>query len=91
MSKRVIEGSAPYEMSPEMDEQVSAMIDQADQDVEEVRVNIRWRKAQVDVIKRAAARFGLPYQTYIKQAVFRQSLADLQASEAAIPGRKQRQ
>jgi len=36
-----------------------------------------------EVIKRAAARFGIPYQTYMKQAAFRQALADLKAAEVA--------
>jgi len=28
-------------------------------------------------IKRAAARFGMPYQTYVKDAAFRRALQDL--------------
>lgn len=82
MGKRVIEGPTPYEMSPEMDTQVTAMIEQADRDVEEMRVNMRWGKTQVAVIRRAAALYGMPYQTYVKQAALRQAIADLQAAEA---------
>ncbi|MBI4495116.1 MAG: hypothetical protein HY690_20265 [Chloroflexi bacterium] len=84
MRKRVLEGPTPYEMSPEMDAQVTAMIEQADRDVEEMRVNMRWGRAQVDVIKRAAALYGMPYQTYVKQAAFRQALADLKEAEAIV-------
>lgn len=90
MSKRIVEGPTPYEMGSEMAAKVEAMVEQAVQDAQEVRVNMRWRKAHVDVIKSAAARFGLPYQTYIKQAAFRQALADLKASEAMAPKRRTR-
>jgi predicted DNA binding CopG/RHH family protein len=48
-------------------------------------VSLRWLKSQVDVIKQAAAKLGIPYQTYIKQAAFRQALVDLKAGEVAIP------
>ncbi|MBI3977335.1 MAG: hypothetical protein HY331_04030 [Chloroflexi bacterium] len=85
MEKRLISEPTPYEMSPELDQQISAMIAEADRDAEEVRINMRWRKAQADLVKRAAARFGIPYQTYIKQVVFRQALADLDAT-AAVSG-----
>lgn len=80
----MIEGPAPYEVSPEMDAQATAMIEQADRDVAEMRVNMRWGKTQVAVIKRAAALYGMPYQTYVKQAALRQAIADLQAAEAVI-------
>ena len=33
--------------------------EQADRDVEEMRVNVRWGKAQVAFIKRAAALYGM--------------------------------
>ena len=35
------------------------------------------------MIRRAAAAYGMPYQTYVKQAAFRQALADLRAANAA--------
>jgi predicted DNA binding CopG/RHH family protein len=49
-------------------------------------VNYHWSKLQVDAVKRAAALAGVPYQTYIKQVVFRQAVADLRAAEDAVKG-----
>lgn len=79
MDKRVIRGPEPYDMPAETQAAVEAMTRQADSDVEELRVNMRWRKAQVDVVKRAAALFGMPYQTYVRQAAVRQAAADLKS------------
>lgn len=68
------------EVSEEEDAQIRAMIEQAEKDIAgEARVNIRWPKAQLRVIQRAAALFGMPYQTYLKQAAFRQAVDDLKA------------
>ncbi len=68
------------ELSPEQDAKARAAIAQAEQDVEAMRVDFRWGKPQVDIVKRAATLIGIPYQTYIKQVVFRQALADLRAA-----------
>ena len=38
----------------------------------------------MDTVKRAAALAGVPYQTYIKQIVFRQAVADLRAAEGVV-------
>ena len=49
-------------------------------------VTLRWAKPQIDVIKRAAAIIGVPYQTYLKQVVFKQAVADIdQATRALSP------
>lgn len=85
--KIVLEEPTPYEISPQEDARATEMIEQADRDVEETRVNMRWRKAQVDVVKRAAARYGMPYQTYVKQAAFRQAVRDLQEADKAAARR----
>jgi hypothetical protein len=61
------------------------LIEEAEQDIRAARVSLRWLKPQVDVIKQAAAKLGIPYQTYIKHAAFRQALVDLKAGEVAIP------
>jgi len=74
MSKRIIDGPTPCEMSPELDAEVAARTEQADRDVEEMRVNTRWGKAQVALIKRTAALYGMPYQTHVKQAALRWAL-----------------
>ena len=46
-------------------------IAQAEHDLEAMRVDFRWGRAQVDMVKRAAKLFGVPYQTYMKDVVFR--------------------
>ena len=45
--------------------------------VEAHSTSIRWSARQLAAIKRAAARFGMPYQTYGKDAAFRRALQDL--------------
>jgi predicted DNA binding CopG/RHH family protein len=50
----------------------------------EMRVNIRWHRDQVNLIKRAAALMDVPYQVYIKQLVMRQAISDIQAAEVAL-------
>ena len=41
-------------------------------------------REQIAVVKRAAALMGVPYQTYLKQVVFKQALADIQQAEAVL-------
>ncbi|GEM_PF-3004591 len=50
----------------------------------EARVNFRWGREQLDLVKRAARLMGVPYQTYIKQVVYRQCMVDLKAA-ASVP------
>ena len=45
--------------------------------VETHTTTVRWSARQLAAIKRAAARFGMPYQTYVKDAAFRRALQDL--------------
>jgi len=68
----------PTAVSARVDEAVA----QAEHDIEEARVNFRWGLAQVALIKRAADLAGVPYQTYIKQVVFRQAIEDLKDAAA---------
>jgi hypothetical protein len=42
-------------------------------------------------VKRAAGYMGIPYQTYLKQVVFRQALADIREAEAVLEKRSQPQ
>ncbi len=111
MGNRAIQKGEPYEMETEEDAGVTAMIDQAERDIEEMRaggkwgpsegsvpvegpaakahvpaeakVTMRWPRGQLDVVRKAADLFGMPYQTYVKQAAFRAALDDLQKLEAA--------
>ena len=77
----------------ELDADVAAMVeaatDQAERDVEqrradrqEVRVNFRWGARQLDVVQQAADLAGVPYQSYLKQVVFRQAMEDLRTARA---------
>lgn len=84
MKKRIIGKAEPYSMSPELEAEIEEMTQQADADIAEMRVNMRWGSAQIALVKRAAALFGMPYQTYVKQAAFRQAVADLHAVEALV-------
>lgn len=47
---------------------------------DEVRVSFKLRKVHLDSVKRAAALAGVPYQTWIKMAIWRQAVADLRAA-----------
>jgi predicted DNA binding CopG/RHH family protein len=71
------------EVSAELDAHIRATTAAADEELEAARVNFRWGKKQVDMVKRIANLMGIPYQTYIKQVVYKQALADLQAASDA--------
>ena len=53
------------------------MIAQADEEDELARVNFRWSKESLEVVRQAAGLMGIPYQTFIKQSVFEHALAIL--------------
>ena len=57
----------------------------ADEEIAAARVNFRWGRDQVELVKRVAQIMGVPYQTYIKQVVYKQALADLKEASAAEP------
>ena len=78
---RPISELAPFEMSAEDDARYSAMIEEADRDVDEIRTSLRQQRDQIQVIQRAAKVYGRPYQTYLKQAAVRQALADLKVAQ----------
>ena len=42
---------------------------------------MRWGKDQLNTVKRVADGIGIPYQTYIKHVVLKQSLQDLDQLE----------
>jgi predicted DNA binding CopG/RHH family protein len=50
-------------------------------------VNFRWGREQVELVKRVAHLMGVPYQTYMKQVVYKQALADLKEASAASSAR----
>ena len=65
------------EFSNEESEKYEKMIELAEKQIEDVRVSFRWRSKQLDLIKEAASFAGVPYQTYMKLVLFRQSLEDV--------------
>ena len=69
-----------YAMDPDTSVKVEKMIAEAEREIVETRVNFRWGKAQLKLVKRAARQMGVPYQTYIKQVVYRQCLQDLKTT-----------
>lgn len=72
----------------EEDVDVSALVTRleaaADRELAAGTVTLRWGREQIAVVKRAAGLMGVPYQTYLKQVVFRQALADIAQSEAVL-------
>ena len=63
----------------EEDPHVAEMIDEAEQEIGEARVNVRFGREQLEMVKRAAALRGIPYQIYIKDAVYERAFDDLSA------------
>ena len=61
---------------------VASLEQAADQEIAAATVTLRWGKEQIAVVKRAAGLMGVPYQTYLKQVVFRQALADIEQAMA---------
>lgn len=64
-------------LGEEWDQKIDKMVEQAEQDIEEARIHFRWGPGQLVLVKKAAKLIGIPYQTYIKQVVFRQTIQDL--------------
>lgn len=70
-------------MPPEMAATVEAMIAQADEEDEQARVNFRWSREALEVVKHAAKLMGIPYQTFIKQTVFEHALTIIKDIESS--------
>jgi predicted DNA binding CopG/RHH family protein len=69
---------------PEVSELVSHLETEADLEVSAGTVTLRWGRGQIAVVKRAAAILGVPYQTYLKQVVFRQAVADIEQAQSVL-------
>lgn len=76
------------EESPEISEMVDRLEEEVDREIAAGTVTLRWGKEQIAVVKRAAAFLGVPYQTYMKQVVFKQALADIQQAQAVLTERR---
>lgn len=72
------------EESPEVSEMVDRLEAEAEREIAAGTVTLRWGKEQIAVVKRAAALIGIPYQTYMKQVVFKQALADIEQATTVL-------
>jgi predicted DNA binding CopG/RHH family protein len=75
------------EEDAEVSELVTRLESQADREIAAISITLRWGRKQIAVVKRAAAIMGVPYQTYLKQVVFKQALADIEHAEAVLARR----
>lgn len=73
------------ELPPELDRRVREMIAEADREGDDAQVIFAWRSLPLEAVRRAAEVIGIPWQAYIKQAAFRQAMADLAAAGAPVP------
>lgn len=78
------------EEDADVSEEISRLEAEADRELAAGSVTLRWGRSQIAVVKRAAAILGVPYQTYLKQVVFRQALADIERAETVLPTPKAR-
>ena len=83
--------SERVEEDTQVSELVSRLEEEADRELGTGSVSLRWGKGQIAVVKRAAAILGVPYQTYLKQVVFRQALADIEQATAVFASERQEQ
>lgn len=81
--RRNYEELGEFEMPPDLAEKAKAMIAQADEEDEQARVNFRWSKEALEVVRQAAKLMGIPYQTFIKQTVFEHSLSIIKDMESS--------
>jgi predicted DNA binding CopG/RHH family protein len=83
--RRNYEDLGDIELSEEEDKRITEMIEQADREIEETRVSFRWGKEQLAVVREAAEKMGVPYQTFIKMSVYQRALDVLKDVQAAKP------
>ena len=83
--RRNYEDLGTIDLPEEEDKRITAMIEQADREIEETRVSFRWGKEQLAVVKQAAEQMGVPYQTFMKMSVYQCALDLLKDVQAAKP------
>jgi len=72
------------ELPEEEDKRITEMIEEAEKELDETRVSFRWGKEQLELVKRAADLMGIPYQTFLKLAVYEHALAVLKDSDPLV-------
>ena len=83
--RRKYEDLGDIELSPEEDTKIAQKIEEAERELEDLRISFRWGKEQLEVVKKAAKQMGVPYQTFMKMAVFQRALDVLKDVEATNP------
>ena len=73
-----------FEFEGKQADKIQKMIDIAEDDIEEARIFFRWNKKQLNLVKEAAELIGIPYQTYIKTVLFKQSLDDIKKAKEVL-------
>jgi predicted DNA binding CopG/RHH family protein len=71
-----IEDLGDIELSPDLGEKIERMTETAEAELDATRVNFRWQREPLSLIKAVAAAMGIPYQTYMKQVLYKQALDD---------------
>ena len=84
IKKRNYEILGEFEFEGEQADKIQKMIDIAEDDIEEARIFFRWNKKQLNLVKEAADLIGIPYQTYIKTVLFKQSLEDIKKAKEVL-------
>ncbi len=67
--------------------EVESAIAHADVDLaaRKTHVTFRWEAAPLDVVRQAADLAGVPYQTWMKQVLYKEAVAAIQAARAVDP------
>jgi len=81
--RRNYEELGEFKMPAKLEAKANRMIAQADEEDELARVNFRWSREALEVVKKAAKLMGIPYQTFIKQTVFEHALSIIKDTEAS--------
>lgn len=77
-----IEDLGVQELPDELDILVSKKIKEAEKDLEDCRLQIRWKQRQINLVKEAARMMGIPYETYAKQVLYRQAVEDIMRGQS---------
>jgi len=83
-----IEDLGAIELSSKLDKKIKRMTIDAEAEIDATRVNFRWEQDPLNLIKAVADAMGIPYQTYMKQVLYKQALDDfakIQANRAFTP------
>lgn len=77
-----IEDLGVQELPDELDILVSQKIEDAEKDLQDSRLQIRWKQRQINLVKEAARMMGIPYETYAKQVLYRQAVEDIMRGQS---------